>query len=1303
MGLDLSGSTVVESIPVLKRNLGITDIEAKVVLSIFLGGNLTSGGIVEITGESRRKVGSALKRLEKKGLIRKVDGVVEVYRLAPTILALDDVLSSIKGDLGSFSEETRKLFEAQFERVDQNIEVVLESHKNTIDDGRVALQSYESNTIDTVQSQIDTVATLATQVLSEFAQSIEEALTGLDVTLDEGLGTRLTALQQELDKSQKALDHELNKTTRSFKRVLTAEHKSSAAAVDGLRSKIAALVASLSASLSSTLQESRRAVQVSGEQMSSRISEESTGASDSAIAALTTASEDLEAMLSKLDAQLSSSYLAGEGSLNEMISRNRDQVREEAEFAKTRIEEAIQLSETVRADVEEWKAEVAAFMDVATQSLKSQLDQIQSTETKYLENVKTAASGLIDKTQKVFDDEYESLKDMATNVHTEFEANLGTCRKSTLALLEKQLNAHEEKLDKANLQAITDIDNWSKRALTSMNQNLTQVVEEVSAILDTEASEIDTLAEAINSRLKSAYNTVMKTSATKQESALTSVKKITHEFEADVGERLSEVIAGYAETTKSQITEAKALYGSFNKRVDKRLESGVSALTSHANRVQKEIDQAIEEQVARIDEHSEGIRNEFHVQVEDITRQFINLTKSIEATFNGFLSSQTTEARDLIASVHTEFKGSLKSEIGSLQEDSQKLQQEFSVELNAKVDELVGAVDGMRKALEDLTVEKRTEISKSMADALSGIEDAVRSTQDALKEMETGTIRQFADNIVQVSKEFKSTVNSARDSIAERVVSVTDTAESSMSKNTAKIKSVIDTYFTEQDESREKLLASTSKKMDGLASKLLKSSNERVEKFQTSLAKKDASRSEAVRTTREQAVAAIEERRNEVALAFIGASEGLETAAGNLTSSLEQLGTKLNAEMATLASGITKAADKVASKIGERGEKRLKDYEGLSRALLKKSEASLRKLSTEFGEKSTSLLTNVGEGFSDMPETFKGIIDASVAEATEKVDEYCHGATAAIDSSFSKFTELAQPVAEEAHGLLERVSTLSTKHVENALSEAKQGVLVSNQFSARKLESIGLDLKTHLGGETARLVEKVRSDLTSKNSEIGASASKAATDTKEGMSVLRQGRNDALNSLAEHVDKTMRQWGTEQKKTLSTIESQIDEAVQAVSEITNRTMETLEAVKASGEELLAVPSDRTWYVTGSGEICAHMQDMVARAEESVVISVLSLDCLNLKKLAKSKAPRRRILIIPEMEEASPELQALKGWRIWQTASPTTLAVKDDSEILIGGSEESDSDLAIVSTESSYLQLYQHFLGPRLTSGRKSGS
>jgi hypothetical protein len=59
--------------------------------------------------------------------------------------------------------------------------------------------------LQTVQSQVEIVVDIATKVLTGYSQIIEEALTGLDTSLDDSLGTKLTALQAELDGPQGAV------------------------------------------------------------------------------------------------------------------------------------------------------------------------------------------------------------------------------------------------------------------------------------------------------------------------------------------------------------------------------------------------------------------------------------------------------------------------------------------------------------------------------------------------------------------------------------------------------------------------------------------------------------------------------------------------------------------------------------------------------------------------------------------------------------------------------------------------------------------------------------------------------------------------------------------------------------------------------------------------------------------------------------------------------------------------------------------------------------------------------------------
>ncbi|MHA2397054.1 MAG: helix-turn-helix domain-containing protein, partial [Candidatus Thorarchaeota archaeon] len=181
----MSGNVLAESIPALKRSLGITNIEAKAILPVFVGGNMTAGGISMASGEALDKVERALERLEKKGLVTRIEGIVPIFRLSPTIFALEGSLSSVRDDLNSNSEEFQKLFERHLEGIDESINAVTDSHRNTMDDGKVAFQSYETDMIAAVQSQVEVITSVATATLAEFTTSIEDATKSFDLSLDD--------------------------------------------------------------------------------------------------------------------------------------------------------------------------------------------------------------------------------------------------------------------------------------------------------------------------------------------------------------------------------------------------------------------------------------------------------------------------------------------------------------------------------------------------------------------------------------------------------------------------------------------------------------------------------------------------------------------------------------------------------------------------------------------------------------------------------------------------------------------------------------------------------------------------------------------------------------------------------------------------------------------------------------------------------------------------------------------------------------------------------------------------------------
>lgn len=1297
----MSGNVVAESIPVLKRSLGITNIEAKAILPVFAGGNMTAGGVSIASGEPLKKVESALARLEKKGLVTRIEGVVPIFRLSPSIFALEGTLSSVRDDLQVNLEDIQKLFDGHLKGIDESVNAVSDLHKNTMNDGKVAFQTYETDMVAAVQSQVDIITSIATEALAAFTKSIEESIKTFDLSLDDGLGTRLSALQLELDKSQKELGIAATNISKSFEKWLTSEGKSTTTAMKALEKEVLSLTQTLSDSVSKALNTSKAALDVTVSALADEILAKSTASSDDAITSIGEATRALDDTISGMDSDLAAAFLAAEETLQGITTKGRSDIAEESEAARTRIAAALEICEAAKAAIGAWREEVATFGDVAMQSLRLQLDRVSATENDYLENVKTAVRGNLEKTQAHFASEYQTLKEMSIEGITQFEAHLNSCRTSTLDLLKKQLNSQEKDLDSTNLEIRSNVDKWSASTTKNVDAKLSRIITDVSKILETEVSEMDTLVDSIDSRLKSAFSTVMSTSSTKNASALASVKKSTHDFESEIGTHLSELSAGYVSTTRSHIRDAKALYENLNEKLDERLVQSVGTLTSQANKVQREIDKALAGQVERIDQHALGIREELHVHLEDLAQQFTNLIKGLEATFNGFLSSQTSEARDLIASAHTEFKGALKTEIASLQEDSKLLQEDFSSQWGGRIDELVGAAETIKNALDELATSKRTEISESMADTLHRIEDAVRSTEDALNEMETGTIHQFGENLHQVSREFSATVTGARDNIAERISNIKESTQDGIAKSTGKLLELVDTYTTGQRESGDLLLADTSKKMDNLASQLVKSSNSNVQAFQNSLAEKETSRLESARAIREEALTAIEDRRNEVALAFTGASETIETSSSNLVSSLEQLSNKLEGEITTLGNKLEKAADTTAAKVLERGEKNLKVVETKSRALFKKTESEIKGRAVQFGDDGLDVLTKAAEALSDLPNTLTDVIAKSSSNAIEQTSKIGRETKATIDMALADFSESSKSITSTSKTLIDGMVTQAAKGLDKALEEAKQSSVLSNQYASRKLESIGIELKTYVGSESARITEHAQNDATVKNAEIASASAKAMNDANEGLSDLRQTRNDAFNGLSEHVDKILRQWSAEHKKDIASLKGGLDETIGAISDLTNQSVETIEAVKSAREELLSLASENTWYLTGTDEICAHMLDMVSRAEKSVVLSVLDLECLDLKKLAKAKGPRRRILVVPDTEEMDSALSSLEGWRIWHTKIPTTLALIDKSEVLVGGTEAAGTPLALVSRDESYLRLYHDYLGPAMTRARRS--
>ncbi|MHA1962978.1 MAG: helix-turn-helix domain-containing protein [Candidatus Thorarchaeota archaeon] len=1291
----MSDEAVTEVVSVLKRNLGITDVESKVILPVYLGGNMTAGGVSLMSGEKLHTVEKALKRLVNKGMIKEIDGIVPVYRSMPPNLALSDELSSILGEVQTLAELSEKTFSSKAEEIDKNVEKVITSETKSLETIRKSLAKYEDEMLELVGSRIEQVKVTAAAVMNALSEDIEDIMNKLDTSLDNRLGAKLTELQTEIDKSQVRLDKDAKRISRAFDRWLKVERKTTLTTISEFETKAQSLIGVAGDAVNKALGASSDALQKITQEMTKSLSSMTSNASDKGVEILNSVTEDLTQLLAHLESELNQTNLAGQESLREVLVQARTIPTEFGEFTKNKINSAAEIVEVVSGDIDDWKEEVSSFMDVATNSVASQLDQVATTDANYIDVLKNTLNSHIEKLNGMISEEYHQVQGLATSLGTDCETTLADTRVLMLELLEKQNATEQAGCDTAAKTLHSELDKWVQGTVQSINKSLETTSADISTTLNTESSELHTLAESMNSRLKSAFNSIIKATTTKNETLITSVKKTTHDFEASVGSTLEELIGSFAVTTEKQVLDSKKLYQRLRDRLDKRMTQRVTTICSQADKIEREIDAIIAQQVGRIDQHTMGIREEFHTHLEDITRQFITLTQGIEATFNGLLSSQTVEARDLIASTHTEFKTVLKSETVGLKEDSLKLQQEYSTELGLKIDEVASSVATVKLALEELSVQKRFEISESMAEALAKLEKSIRSTEDNLRKMETGTINQFTENLDQVSQEFHETVDGARDTITERLDNVRMVTTDALEKSTTAAKSTADAFISEQKDHKQRHLANTSKKINRLATKRVKASKVNIEEFRTELSERETGGVKSRSSTKEEVVQAVEARRAEVTQAFDAASVWVDSTVSNLATSLETFGTKLGNEITLMQRNLQKTAKEASAEVIERGDADVDKLAEITSTLFQDAEATVTARIDDFGDSCAAALVKGNDAFTSMPNTMAEKI-AEVDKIVIQETNQNYGLVAdKLSSSFTEFQRSAESASEAFRNLLEQASIQTTEKRNEAIKSIQESANLTNQHAARKLETIGLELKTQLSTQSSTLIEKSQSDLAAKNLVLTEVVTGASNQTNEGVSLLRQTRSDSLSKFSDQVDKSFRRWSNAQKKQIATLSDDVQETIAGVTELTSKAVDNLNAIHEFGDRILDIPTDRTWYLSGTQEVCAHITDMARRAEESVVVSVHDVSCLDLKRLARIKTPKRRVLIVPETDETDTTLDIMDGWRIRQTKTPMLLTVIDDREILIGGSRNSDAPLAVVSEDAAYLKLYHDVLGPRL--------
>ncbi|MHA2425163.1 MAG: helix-turn-helix domain-containing protein, partial [Candidatus Thorarchaeota archaeon] len=267
----MSKPVTVRAIPKLKETLSLTKQEAAVLLPIIRGGNMTVGAISQALDVTLATVSKAIKSLEAKGLVEKIEGIVPVYRALPPILHMTESLASFVEE----SESVRRESEASLQKQQKSTETVqsklLKTNQTRSTKLSNALEKYEVKVTTSVKAQIEVIATLASDILTSYSERIQELLENLNVTLDTNLGENLTLLQDELDESQKMLVKDSKKIAREFDKWIKQEKLTSRKTLKDVEARVNKLTKTAKAVMGDALTNAEQILSTSTEQLAAAL------------------------------------------------------------------------------------------------------------------------------------------------------------------------------------------------------------------------------------------------------------------------------------------------------------------------------------------------------------------------------------------------------------------------------------------------------------------------------------------------------------------------------------------------------------------------------------------------------------------------------------------------------------------------------------------------------------------------------------------------------------------------------------------------------------------------------------------------------------------------------------------------------------------------------------------------------------------------------------------------------------------------------------------------------------------------
>ncbi|MHA1770299.1 MAG: helix-turn-helix domain-containing protein [Candidatus Thorarchaeota archaeon] len=1299
----MSGSeSVQKAIPVLSKNLGLTPTESKVFLPILLGGNMTHGAIVLMTGLSNTKVRKALNSLMEKNLIIHIDGVVPVYRALPPSLALADVLAGVAEEMMVLGEKAEGVVVDGVQTTDETLQVVTDARKDRMKYLRQHFESHDSATQKIVQTQVDTMIKVASESLSGFFSTAEQTLKTLEASLDDNLGTVLSDLMKELDATQQTFSDTIAMINKEFQEYLDSEEASSKDLLHSFASRAENFIENTRAVADSIMSSYQKRIEEAISVIAEGMKAKASTATEPALEILHSAAKEINNNLVHITSQLAQVYNQVRESLQEILSKMTKINEEYAESVTTKMRQALEVTKVMHSDIDAWKNEAVSLVDSAAQTVTNHLKQISSVDASYLDGMENTLSQYLETTSTLLSDEYSQVRNLVASIRKDFDTLVTDSRTSVVKMLQAQNQSDQERLKAARDTLLASLDSGVKRTQKQVSKHITQAVSDISTVLDTEVNELTALVENLDSRLRSAFGTIVSSTKTRNSTVLSGVQKFADEFESSFVDQLEDILNRFSNQISTQAEKTKSLYEGINTRLDERLVQSITTIRSHVSRVDTEIETALADQLNRLDRHADGIRQEFHVQIDELTQQFISLVQGLEVSFNGFLSNQTLEARDLIKSTHTSFKEAVKQEMSTLHDDSLKLQQEYASEIGSKIDEVIESAETARKALEDLTVTHREQVTSGLHQTLVQIQNVLESIESSLREIESGTVRQVGENLVQLTHEFENSVRGAGDNIAERLETAQESLVGVLKKSVMTTRSATDGFLSQEADHKQNFVAEVSKKLDALSTKIGKSSASKFETYGSALAERETALVQSRNQLKDAALAGIRQRRAEAIEALDAAAVWIDSTMTNVASSVNTIGNKLDNEVTVIQQGLVRAASDVSKAILDKGADNVQQVEKLALGLINRVESLVSDQLTEFTESSSAQVERSQDGITSVQRNIENISVALIEQASVALDDVIVEVDRQLEGRASEVKSTLDTTVSSFETSTKRTQSKILEARDNLFDASKEALKGMNLRVMKKFETSGITLKTRLSSDIYTLSEVIRNEISSANERLSDTAAVVNTALSEETSKLKSKRDEVIQHLESEFDKSLKDWATVVKNNLDGLKNALVSTMTRLSKVAEASKTTVAAIREASDVLTTGNNIQTWYLTGEEEMCAHMFDMATRAKSSIVISVSSTKCLNLKKLAKVDGPSRKVLIIPESIEDEPAFKAPEGWRILELKNPPSLAVRDDAEIVIGGIEGEGNPFAIVSTEPRYLRLYHDIIGPQIIRKKKRG-